>query len=264
MKKTPTAPIVILALAAIGTLVLVFSRTVVVEAVYPVERARQTFARQVWSRIVGAFSGAAARAENVRLRREVAALSLARLDAERAAEENARLRAALAYRAKTPGTWVAAGVLSSDGGAAGAHATLRVDKGSLAGVGKGAVVVVPEGLVGRVTSVTPHTAEVSVLADAAMKVACEVETAARRRPQGILCGGGGDVLVLRHLTDAAEVPPRSRVLTSGLGGVYPKGIAVGTLLDVRKSPGGLAGEGEVLPAVDFSTLEDVFIRCEKR
>jgi rod shape-determining protein MreC len=52
-------------------------------------------------------------------------------------------------------------------------------------------------------------------------------------------------------------------LTSGLGGVFPKGLVVGTLLDVRKDDNGLACEGEVQPAVDFSTLEDVFIRRGK-
>jgi rod shape-determining protein MreC len=52
-------------------------------------------------------------------------------------------------------------------------------------------------------------------------------------------------------------------VTSGLGGVFPKGLEIGTLLDVRRDEKGLAREGEVLPSVDFSMLEDVFIRREK-
>ena len=71
------------------------------------------------------------------------------------------------------------------------------------------------------------------------------------------------MLVLGHLRNAGDIPTRSRVLTSGLGGVFPKGIVVGTLLDVRKDGKGLASEGEVLPAVEFSMLEDVFIRRGK-
>jgi len=262
VKTATTGTIVAVIFAAIGIFALVASRSVAVEAAYPVERAQQTFARRVLSRVSGCFRGAAAQAENVRLRREVAALKLMRDDVARLEAENARLRQALDYRAKRPEAWLAAGVLSSGGGAAAARTALRVDKGSLDGVREGAVAMVPEGLVGRVESVTPHTAEIALLTDGRLKVACEVETGARKRPQGILAGGG-DRLVLRHLTGATEVPPRAKVLTSGLGGVFPRGLVIGTLLDVRKESGDLAREGEVLPAVDCSTLEDVFIRREK-
>jgi 3-dehydroquinate synthetase len=61
------------------------------------------------------------------------------------AQENQRLRNALGYAAKTPGAWVPAAVISREGGAAAARNTIRVDKGSLAGVREGAVVTVPEG-----------------------------------------------------------------------------------------------------------------------
>ena len=70
-------------------------------------------------------------------------------------------------------------------------------------------------------------------------------------------------LVLRHLTGEGDLPPRSRVVTSGLGGVFPKGIEVGVLLGIRTDADGLSREGEVLPSVDFPELEDVFIRRDK-
>jgi cell shape-determining protein MreC len=53
------------------------------------------------------------------------------------------------------------------------------------------------------------------------------------------------------------------VLTSGLGGSFPKGIEVGSMLEVQKDGNGPAYKGEVLPRVEYSILEDVFIRCEK-
>ena len=148
---------------------------------------------------------------------------------------------------------MAAGVLSTRGGAVSAHETLRVDKGSLSGVKVGAVVSVPSGLVGRVTDVTLHTAEVTLLTDPRIKVACQIETGEANPPRGILSGGSEELLVLRHLVRAENVPPRSRVVTSGLGGVFPRGPEVGTYLS----------DGEVLPSVDYSSLEDVFIRREK-
>ena len=176
---------------------------------------------------------------------------------ERAAQASAD------YVARKPEQWFAAGVLSHGGGAATVRDLIRVDKGSLAGVKVGAVVAVPEGLVGRVSSVTPHTSEVTLLTDPSVKVACVIETGGADKALGIVSGGGEDQLVIRHLRGAAEVPLRSRVLTSGRGGVYPPGLAVGTLLDVRRDARGFASEGEVLPQVDCSTLEDVFIRNER-
>ena len=263
MKITTTGTIAALAVAVAGTLVLVLSRSAAVEAVYPATHVKQALSRRIASRVVGFFRGAEAMAENVRLRREVAALSMVRSDLDRMESENARLRRALEYRARNPEMWLAAGVLTSGGGAAGAHNVIRVDKGSLAGVRKGAVVTVPEGLVGQVTGVTPHTSEITLITDRSLKVACEVETDDRVRPQGILSGGSEESLLIRHLRHATGVPARSRVLTSGVGGIFPKGIEIGTLLDVLQDVRGLASEGEVQPSVEFSALEDVFIRREK-
>lgn len=261
MKSKTTGSFIALALAAIGTIALVSFRSVPVEAAYPVENARRSVVTRIWSRVRGVFRGSAACAENVRLRREVAALSMLRGDVERLETENARLRRALDYVAHAPEKWLAAGILSRGGGAAGVRNVLRANKGSLAGVRKGAVAAVPEGLVGRVTSVTPHTSEITLLTDPSVKVACEVE--GESRAFGIVAGCGDEVLAIRHLRGGAGLRPRSRVLTSGRGGVFPPGLEVGTLLDVRQDARGFAGEGEVLPHVDFSTLEDVFIRRER-
>lgn len=254
MKKSPTSAWASVALGIVLVLALLSSRAVAVEAAYPVERAKQTFVRQVWTRVKGFFQGAAAAEENERLKRELASLALVRTDLDRLEAENARLRHALGYSERHAESWMAAGVLSTRGGAVSAHKTLRVDKGSLAGVKVGAVVSVPSGLVGRVTAVTLHTAEVMLLTDSRIKVACQIETGEPDPPRGILSGANGEEhLLLQHLVRANGVPPRSRVVTSGLGGVFPRGLEVGTYLF----------EGKVLPSVDYDSLEDVFIRREK-
>mgnify|MGYP003320464965 CR=1 FL=1 len=246
---------------AVGILILsVFFSSVAGEVVYPVERAASLFRRSVWSRVKGVFDASSCAAENVRLKREVAALSLLRGDCERLGVENARLRRALDYRARFPGVWEPAAVLSSGGGAAAVRHSIRVDRGSLSGVREGAVVVVPEGLVGRVSTVSPHTAEVALLTDPSVRVSCTVESS-DGAAHGILSGGGADSLLLGHLRDAGALRPRSRVVTSGLGGVFPGGIEIGTLLLVTNGVRGV--EGEVLPRVDYSTLEDVFIRRDQ-
>lgn len=265
MKTNRTAVLTALALAIAGVVALAVFREVSIEAVYPVERARLSFARKVWTRAKGFFQGAAAAAENGRLKRDIAALAMVLGDNERLEAENARLRDALGYARRLKGTWIAAPVLSEGGGAAGVRQTVRVGKGSLAGVSEGQVVAVPEGLVGRVASVTPHTAEISLITDPALKVSCLVE-GAPRRVMGILAGGTDDMLVLTHLTEEAAIPPRARVLTSGLGGVFPAGIVVGVFLSAAQAPEENAPgvrTGGVQPAVDFTALEDVFIRDEE-
>lgn len=262
MRSRKSGSLAIFALAAIGTAVLTGSRVVAAEAIYPVEHASKCFSQNVWSRITGFFHASAANAENVKLRREVASLEMLRGDVERLETENARLRRALDYTAKAPEVWIAAGVLTRDGGSVSVRKAIRVDKGSLAGVKEGAIVMVPEGLVGRVVEVTPHTSEVLLVTDPSLKVACEVSTA-RGRMSGVLAGGDDDVLRLRYLTGVGEAPARSMVLTSGRGGVFPRGIEIGTLLGIREGSEGLSREGEVRPRVEYSALEDVFIRREK-
>lgn len=251
----------VIALAVIGVVLFIFSKSAAVEAAYPVERARVGFTRRVVSRLKGLWNGMEAKAENARLRTEVASLAMEQAEITRVRDENLRLRAALEYREGLKGTWVAAEVLSEGGGAAGVRKTLRVAKGSLAGVVDGAVVSSPAGLVGRVISVTPHTSEVLLLTDPALKVACHVEGAPG--VGGILSGGTDEKLVLRYFKDTAGLPVRPMVFTSGRGGVFPPGILVGTLLEGSQKGEDSLRQGEVQPTVDFSTLEDVFIRCEK-
>ena len=235
---------------AIGTLVLIgFFPSIVGESVYPLERIRSFVRRIVRD------------PENVRLRREIAALSLLREDCSRLRAENAALRETLGYRARLPGAWEIAEVLSAGGGAAAIRDVIRVGKGSLAGIREGAAVVVPEGLVGRVASVSPHTAEVLLLTDPTMRVSCRIEADGDAVAHGILMGADSDRILLGHLSGATALRPHARVVTSGLGGVFPKDILIGTLLLVTNGVRGV--EGEVLPSVDFATLEDVFIRCDR-
>ena len=108
MKARTTGAYVLIALGAVATAVVVFSRGTALEAIFPAERASRSFSDKVWSRVKGACHGASASAENVALRREVAALALARDDAARLEAENARLRRVLEYRGQNPETPVVA------------------------------------------------------------------------------------------------------------------------------------------------------------
>lgn len=232
---------------------------VATEVVYPIENGAGRFSRYVIHPLKEAMVRPHLVSENRRLADEVASLKMRQVDYEALVEENARLREALDFQKRHPGEWIAAPVLGKDG-ALGVRRVIRLGKGSLAGVRRGAPVAAPGGLVGRVSEVSPHTAEVRLISDPEIRVACEVETAAPGVPAfGILSGAR-----LMHLARDMDFKPRAKITTSGLGGVYPRGLTVGYLVNgAHGDESELEQEGVVAPAVDFSSLEDVFIHREE-
>ena len=255
MKKQKS---ILAALAILGAFLLwaVIGRQTAAEAVYPVENGTNWFVRHVFRPIGTALTRPRLAAENRRLLDEIAQLKMQLADHAELAAENDRLRVALDFDRRNPGTWIAAPVLSR-GGTLGAGNMLRIGKGSAAGIRKGAAVAVPEGLVGQVAEVSRHTAEIRLITDPAVKVACEVMTEEPDGPAafGILSGGR-----LVHLKRDLVLPEHAKVVTSGLGEVYPRGITVGTLLQgAHADETQLEQVGEIAPTVDFPSLETVFI-----
>lgn len=261
-----------LACVAVG-LWLAGGFAVAAEAVYPLEKSATWLQRNVTCRIRTLWKRQSYASENARLRRENDILRMALQEAERAAaacrpETNALSDAA----------WIPAPVLSR-GGATGAKNFLRIGRGSLQGVAKGAAVAVPDGLVGIVSEVSPHTCIVQLISDPAVKVSCELETGdpSLGAVYGIVSGTGArtaaqteatvlyvvNPLRIGHLKNGIELPPRARAVTSGMGGIFPKGILIGYLISgAREDSTRLEQEGDIAPAVDFPSLEEVFIHRE--
>ena len=216
--------------------------------------------------------------ENRRLKEENAALRM-ELTGRIAAGTAALPPGDTARTATFNANWISAPVLSRNG-SVGVSGIMRLGKGSLAGVKAGAPVAVPEGLVGRVLSVTPHTCDVRLIIDPSMRVSCEIEPPdpSAGPIYGILYGGGAacvaaeadasilyvvNPLRMRHVQRRLDLPPRTKIITSGLGGIFPRGLVVGFLLDGQHvDETRLEREGDVIAAVDFPALENVFIRRE--
>ena len=255
---------------------------VAAEAVYPVENGANWFSRKVVRRFKAVFAAGSALIENDRLRAEVENLKMSCADAERIAAENARLRRMLGL--DKPGAdvhfgtnaWLCAPIISR-GAVAGNPCLLRLGRGFLSGVKPGAVVAVPEGLVGRIGNVTPNTSELRLITDPSMRISCDIELDVPDAgfAHGILSGRGlspvattetsllyiGPPLRIQNVAQQPTLPPRARIITSGLGGVFPRGLLVGFLIDgAHGDETNLEQEGDVEPAVDFLSLENVFIR----
>ena len=258
---------------------------VAAEAVYPVENGVSWFSRHVVRRFKALFASGSAIIENERLRGEVASLKMACADADRIAAENARLRGMLGLDgAESPGgamhfgtnAWICAPIISR-GAASGNPCLLRLGRGLRSGVKPGSVVAVPEGLVGRVWNVTPNTCELRLITDPSTRISCDIELDVPDAgfAHGILSGRGINPVAatetsllyivpplrIQNVAQQPTLPPRARIITSGLGGVFPRGLLVGFLLDgTHGDETNLEQEGDVEPAVDFLSLENVFIR----
>ena len=259
---------------------------VAAEAVYPVENGANWFSRNVVRRFKAVFASGSAFIENDRLRAEVASLKMTCAEADRVAAENARLRGLLGLdEPEADGTqptspvtnaWICAPIISR-GAASGNPCLLRLGRGLRAGVKPGAVVAVPEGLVGRIGNVTPNTSELRLITDPSMRISCDIELDVPDAgyAHGILSGRGLNPraatetsllyivppLRIQNVAKQPTLPPRARIITSGLGGVFPRGLLVGFLIDgARGDETNLEQEGDVEPAVDFLSLENVFIR----
>jgi len=197
--------------------------------------------------------------ENRVLREEVAVLhdQLNRL--QEIEVENKRIKALLKFQESAPYTMITGRVVGKSDNTW--SRTLILDSGARAGVAKGMAVIRPEGVVGKVLSASPNYSLVQLLIDSNSAVPALVQ---RTRAQGIVEGKIADLCRIKYLDRLADIRKGDLVLSSGLGGVYPKGLVIGTVTSVQKKPYGLFQEVLVSPAVEFSRLEEAFVVKESR
>jgi rod shape-determining protein MreC len=165
-----------------------------------------------------------------------------------------RLEEFAAYRAETGFAGMAARVIGESPDPW--TRTIVVNRGSEEGVERGIPVVVPDGLVGRVMAVAPHSSIVRLIIDRSSRVPVLVS---RSRARAILEGENSGTCQLKYLDRIEDVQEGDIVITSGLAGVYPRGIEVGTITQVLKKDYGLYQYAKMLPKAPLTRLEDVLI-----
>lgn len=137
--------------------------------------------------------------------------------------------------------------------------TLTINKGSSSGIQKGMPVVTVEGVVGQVNNTSPDYAKVMLSIDPNSAIDALVQ---HNRVQGIIKGNGRGYS-LHYVLKNNEVNAGDQIITSGMGGTFPKGLAIGTVADVVNSRRGMFQKIQVQPAVDFRKLEYVTIVLQK-
>ena len=194
--------------------------------------------------------------ENQKLKKRLAQVQI-EADATRSERlENARLRRLLALSQENPSDLTAARVTSRSLDRLGG--SLTIDEGSREGILPNGAVITPEGLVGRIERVAPHEARVLTLLHRDCAVAVRV---GRSRVDGVLQWEFGEnpVLSLLYVSSQEDVKPGDWVFTSGLGGIFPEGVRVGTVTRVGIAENGLMKDVQVKPAVNFRSLEEVLV-----
>lgn len=201
------------------------------------------------------------RTENARLRLLATELADERAGLIEYRHENERLRELLSFMVSFPEEeyleMLPARVIGLPGGRT--VESVEIDKGSRDGVMPGMPVVVPDGLVGKVSRVFHRRSLVEPLSSASSAVSAIVE---RSRVRGIVRPryGPSSRLVswrIDYVPARSDIVVDDLVVTSGLGGVYPPGLTLGRVTDVREGP--LTTEIDVRLAVSLSEIEQVFV-----
>lgn len=139
---------------------------------------------------------------------------------------------------------------------------LTLNKGSAHGLNTNMVVVNDQGLIGRIISITEHTADVLLVTDPRSGVAALIQ---ENRATGLLEGvaNAPGYLKMVHIPLDSDLHPGQVVISSGFGSLYPKGIPIGRITDIEPDPSGLFLSALVTPFVDINKLEEVMIITEQ-
>ncbi len=230
----------------------------------PFQKAVSWFGNQVNYVTSNIWEIATEHQQNKMLRNEVEQLRAQNLQASEYAAENERLRALLGYKqAAMQFDLVAARVIGRE--SATWSSMIVIDRGTSDGVQENMAVVTEKGLVGHVTEAGWNSSKVQLIMDPRSSVGTLVQRP-ESRVNGIVEGDMSNPTMPRmvNIPKDADVLVGDVIVTSGFGGVYPKGIVVGIVSSVENDPGGLLKYGMIETSVNFQKLEDVAVIVKSR
>ncbi|MFZ0889880.1 MAG: rod shape-determining protein MreC [Candidatus Binataceae bacterium] len=226
----------------------------VMDAVRPIQIASARLADGATGLFRNYLDLVGVRRENSRLRAQLARLGAERTRAVELEAENRRLSELLDLKEALGLGAVAADVIGSD--ASGLSRTLIVAQGSEAGLKPGMAVLSGEGVVGKIIAVSHYAARVLLIDDHNSALDAFDQ---RSRARGIIAGVVDDGLTMKYVDRADDIKEGDVAVTSGLDGIFPRGLLVGHVSGVRREGPGLFLTVEIKPAVDFRRLEQVLV-----
>lgn len=192
--------------------------------------------------------------ENKRLRKELERLQGQNNQLREEAAATERLRTLLEFKSQALPTMIAAQVIGRDTG--NWYRTLILNKGASDGIQPDMGVITPVGVVGRVVKTTAATSVVLLATDPNNAIAGLIQ---RTRDEGIVEGTTQGLARLKYIPLLSSVRPGDRVVTSGLVGGFPRGLAIGTVTRIDKEEGALFQSAELIPEVDPNRVEEVLV-----
>ena len=192
--------------------------------------------------------------ENRQLRKELEYLQGQNGQLREAASATDRLTALLEFKAQALPTMIAAQVIGRDTG--NWYRTIILNKGQLDGIQADMGVITSAGVVGRVVKTTAATSVVLLVTDPNNAIAGLIQ---RTRDEGIVEGTTQGLVHLKYIPLLSGVRAGDRVVTSGLVGGFPRGLAIGTITKIDKEEGALFQSAELAPEVDANRVEEVLV-----
>ena len=195
------------------------------------------------------------RAENRRLRAENQRLRVEALRVGETDDENRRLRRLLALQERLPLATVSGEVIAREWG--GWIRALTVNRGRGDNIARLAAVISPDGLIGRIVEVRPGASIIQVLTDPTSTVGAHV---VRTRTPGIVEGDPRSRLRFKYMARAgAAIQVGDVLVTSGQGGLFPRGIPIGRVQAIDDRGSALFHYAVLAPAVDFARVDEVLL-----
>jgi len=191
--------------------------------------------------------------ENQRLKEELDRLTIENAVTNELLLENERLREALNFKKLNPPSSVVVQVIGKE--LSPASSTITINKGSDDGIGKDMAVITPAGVAGKVQAVLANTSKVILLTDPGSALAVRVQ---RNREEGLLEGKLVNC-ALKYVSYYADIQEGDLLVTSGLDGIYPKGLAVARVVKVSKHEAIAFQTVVAEPAVRFPRLEEALV-----
>lgn len=231
-----------------------FIRKIVLEVAAPIQNVMNASVKSIgdaWSRYIVLVG---LEEENKNLKKKINDLKLQLALYHEGYLEAQRLRNLLALKDDHNYNFIAARIIGREQIAL--SKTILIDKGTAHGLDAGMPVLAGPGLIGRVIDVSWHAAKVLLLTDESSNIDAIVQ---RNRTQGIIRGAGSRGYVLKYISKTQDVKEGDVIVSSGIGGVFPKGLMIGAVNHVDRLEAGLFLKIYVTPSIDFSKLEEVLV-----
>lgn len=192
--------------------------------------------------------------ENIRLRDDIRSLNRRVLEGNEALLANQRLERLLDMKKSIKEPTVAATVIGED--VTSWFRTLVINRGSSHGIREGMAVIAADGVVGQTVKVSATTSRVLLLTDHASGISATIQ---RSRARGVVKGKGEMLCSLEFTTREENVSVGDTVITSGIGGVFLKGLPIGEVTMVKRGEYGIFQTISIRPSVNIPHLEEVLV-----